>query len=74
MDAGSVDTFKDSKPSYVSHVIQNVSNCAHLCFVGLETSSNLRQASSNCAKVFGGGRGGIAGSWINGWPGWCPRR
>lgn len=47
---------------------------SYLCFGGLETSSSLRQASSSCARVLGGGRGGIAGSWMKGWPGWWPRR
>lgn len=53
---------------------ESVSDFAYLCFGGLETSSSLRQASSSCAKVLGGGRGGMAGSWMNGWPGWWPRR
>lgn len=45
--------------------------CVYLCLVGLvDTSSSLRQASSSCANVLGGGRGGIAGSWMNGWAGW----
>lgn len=35
---------------------------AYLCFGGLETSSSLRQASSSCARVLGGGMGGMAGS------------
>lgn len=44
----------------------NLSKFAYLCFGGLETSSSLRHASSSCAKVLGGGRGGMAGSWMNG--------
>lgn len=35
---------------------------AYRCFCGFETSSSLRQASSSCARVLGGGRGGMAGS------------
>lgn len=47
----------------------------YLCLVVLvETSSSLRQASSSWAKVLGGGRGGMAGSWMNGWAGWWLRR
>lgn len=38
----------------------------HRCFWGFDTSASLRQASSSCAKVLGGVRGGIAGSWVNG--------
>lgn len=40
----------------------------------METSSSLRQASSSWAKVLGGGRGGMAGSWTKGWAGWWLRR
>lgn len=40
----------------------------------VETSSRRRQASSSWARVFGGGSGGMAGSWIKGWAGWWPRR
>lgn len=40
----------------------------------VETSSSRRQASSSWARVLGGGRGGMAGSWINGWAGWWLRR
>lgn len=48
---------------------------ADLCLVVLvETSSSLRQASSSWAKVLGGGRGGMAGSWMKGWAGWWLRR
>lgn len=39
----------------------------HRCFGGFDTSASLRQASSSCARVLGGGRGGIAGSWVKGW-------
>lgn len=47
----------------------------YLCLVVLvETSSSRRQASSSWAKVLGGGRGGMAGSWMNGWAGWWLRR
>ena len=47
----------------------------YLCLVVfVETSSSLRQASSSWARVLGGGRGGMAGSWINGWAGWWLRR
>ncbi len=35
---------------------------SYLCLEGLETSSRRLQASSSCAKVLGGGRGGIVGS------------
>lgn len=38
----------------------------HRCFWGFDTSVSRRQASSSCAKVLGGVRGGIAGSWVNG--------
>lgn len=39
----------------------------HRCFGGLDTSASLRQASSSWARVLGGVRGGIAGSWVNRW-------
>lgn len=47
-----------------------------LCLGGLETeaSSSLRQASSSWDRVLGGGRGGMAGSWMKGWAGWWARR
>ncbi len=35
---------------------------SYLCLEGLETSSRRLQASSSCAKVLGGVRGGIVGS------------
>lgn len=40
----------------------------------METSSRRRQASSSWARVLGGGRGGMAGSWMKGWAGWWLRR
>ncbi len=47
---------------------------SYLCLEGLETSSRRLQASSSCARVLGGGRGGMAGSWTKGCAGWWARR
>lgn len=47
---------------------------SYLCLEGLETSSRRLRASSSCARVLGGGRGGMAGSWTKGCAGWCARR
>lgn len=64
-------TLKNTSTTFFLILSQSVT---HRCFCGFETSSSLRRASSSCARVLGGGRGGMAGSWMKGWPGWWPRR